>query len=50
LGDQRVEWHIAADAMSLPAGTRGFLAVVPEVVAKEQPLTVVLDWTAEIAR
>jgi hypothetical protein len=27
-----------------------FLAVVPEVVANEQPLTVVLNWTAEIAR
>ncbi len=27
-----------------------FLALVPEVVANEQPLTVVLNWTAEIAR
>lgn len=27
-----------------------FLAVVPEVVANEQPLTVVLNWTAEIGR
>ncbi|HYN03509.1 MAG TPA: protein kinase, partial [Vicinamibacteria bacterium] len=32
-----------------PDGKR-FLAVVPEVVANEQPLTVVLNWTAEIVR
>jgi Tol biopolymer transport system component len=45
-------------ALKVPAWTsfdvsadgKRFLAVVPEVVANEQPLTVVLNWTAEIPR
>ena len=37
-------------SFDVSADGRRFLAVVPEVVASEQPLTVVLNWTAEIAR
>jgi hypothetical protein len=38
------------NSFDVSADGERFLAVVPEVVASEQPLTVVLGWTAEIAR
>ncbi|HEY3177093.1 MAG TPA: protein kinase [Candidatus Polarisedimenticolia bacterium] len=34
----------------VPADGRRFLAIIPEVLADKQPLTVVLNWTTEIAR
>ena len=37
-------------SFDVSADGKRFLAVVPEVVANEQPLTVVLNWTAEIVR
>jgi Tol biopolymer transport system component len=40
----------AWNGFDVSADGKRFLAVVPEVVAKEQPLTVVLNWTAEIVR
>jgi Tol biopolymer transport system component len=40
----------AWNSFDVSADGKRFLAVVPEVVANEQPLTVVLNWTAEIAR
>jgi Tol biopolymer transport system component len=40
----------AWNSFDVSADGKRFLAVVPEVVANEQPLTVVLDWTAEIVR
>jgi Tol biopolymer transport system component len=48
------EWRRAfagqdGDFCVSPDGKR-FLAVIPEVVADELPLTVVLDWTTEIAQ
>jgi Tol biopolymer transport system component len=40
----------AWNGFDVSADGKRFLAVVPEVVANEQPLTVVLNWTAEIVR
>ncbi len=40
----------AWNSFDVSADGKRFLAVVPEVVGSEQPLTVVLNWTAEIAR
>jgi Tol biopolymer transport system component len=40
----------AWNSFDVSADGKRFLAVVPEVVANQQPLTVVLNWTAEIAR
>jgi Tol biopolymer transport system component len=40
----------AWNSFDVSADGKRFLAVVPEVVAHEQPLTVVLNWTAEITR
>ncbi|HEX2798141.1 MAG TPA: hypothetical protein VHQ44_00570, partial [Thermoanaerobaculia bacterium] len=40
----------AWNSFDVSADGKRFLAVVPEVVASEQPLTVVLNWTAEIGR
>ena len=46
-GEDRLAVVIEFDVS--PDGKK-FLAIVPEVVADAQPLTVVLNWTAEIAR
>ena len=40
----------AWNSFDVSADGKRFLAVVPEVVANEQPLTVVLSWTGEVAR
>jgi hypothetical protein len=37
-------------SFDVSADGKRFLALVPEVVANEQPLTVVLNWTAEVQR
>ena len=40
----------AWNGFDVSADGKRFLAVVPEIVANEQPFTVVLNWTAEIVR
>ena len=40
----------AWSSFDVSADGQRFLAVVPEVVANEQPLTVVVNWTAEVVR
>ena len=40
----------AWNSFDVSADGKRFLAVVPEVVANEQPLTVVLKWTADLVR
>jgi hypothetical protein len=46
----RREFSGVDDGFSVSPDGKRFLALIPEVVADELPLTVVLDWTAEVTQ